>query len=52
MIAQELLSNWMKSELELVSNGEEEVDFALLEEPSAAPLKCERFDGKNIAISF
>ncbi|XP_061309981.1 coiled-coil domain-containing protein 191 [Pezoporus flaviventris] len=42
--AQELLSNWMKSKLELMSNGEEEVGSAVLEEPSAAPLKCERFD--------
>ncbi|XP_074962508.1 coiled-coil domain-containing protein 191 [Phalacrocorax aristotelis] len=44
--AQELLSNWMKSkpQLELVSDGEEQVDSALLEEPSAAPLKYERFD--------
>ncbi|KAM4683127.1 coiled-coil domain-containing protein 191 isoform 2-T2 [Amazona ochrocephala] len=42
--AQELLSNWMKSELELVSNGEEEVDSVLLEKPSAAPLKYEQFD--------
>ncbi|KAM9301124.1 coiled-coil domain-containing protein 191 [Morus bassanus] len=44
--AQELLSNWMKSklQLELVSDGEEEVDSALLEKPSAAPLKYERFD--------
>uniref|UniRef100_A0A8B9F098 Coiled-coil domain containing 191 n=1 Tax=Amazona collaria TaxID=241587 RepID=A0A8B9F098_9PSIT len=42
--AQELLSSWMKSELELVSNGEEEVDSVLLEKPSAAPLKYEQFD--------
>ncbi|NWH49825.1 CC191 protein, partial [Fregata magnificens] len=44
--AQELLSNWMKSklQLELVSDGEEEVDSVLLEKPSAAPLKHERFD--------
>ncbi|XP_009946047.1 PREDICTED: coiled-coil domain-containing protein KIAA1407 homolog [Leptosomus discolor] len=36
----------MKSKLqpELRSNGEEEVDSVLLEEPSAAPLKYERFD--------
>ncbi|XP_030327711.1 coiled-coil domain-containing protein 191 [Strigops habroptila] len=44
MIAQELLSNWMKSkmQLDLMSDGEEEV--FLLEKPSAAPLKYERFD--------
>ncbi|NXT90768.1 CC191 protein, partial [Anhinga rufa] len=44
--AQELLSSWMKSklQLELVSDGEEEVDSALLEKPSTAPLKYERFD--------
>ncbi|NWI28678.1 CC191 protein, partial [Sula dactylatra] len=44
--AQELLSNWMKSklQLELVSDGEEEVNSAVLEKPSAAPLKYERFD--------
>ncbi|KFQ48831.1 Coiled-coil domain-containing protein KIAA1407, partial [Pelecanus crispus] len=43
--AQELLSNWMKSklQLELMSDGEEEVD-SVLEKPSAAPLKYERFD--------
>ncbi|KFP04384.1 Coiled-coil domain-containing protein KIAA1407, partial [Calypte anna] len=44
--AQELLSNWIKSklQLELMSNGEEEVDSVLLEKPSAAPLKYEQFD--------
>ncbi|KFP47415.1 Coiled-coil domain-containing protein KIAA1407, partial [Cathartes aura] len=44
--AQELLSNWMKSklQLELMSNGEEEVDSVLLEKPSAPPLKYEQFD--------
>ncbi|KAM6384559.1 coiled-coil domain-containing protein 191 [Alca torda] len=44
--AQELLSNWMKSKLqvELMSNGEEKVDSVLPEKPSAAPLKYERFD--------
>ncbi|KAM6141129.1 coiled-coil domain-containing protein 191 [Pterocles gutturalis] len=44
--AQELLSNWMKSELqlELMGDGEEEVDAVLLEKPSAAPLKYEQFD--------
>ncbi|XP_054069815.1 coiled-coil domain-containing protein 191 isoform X2 [Rissa tridactyla] len=44
--AQELLSNWMKSKLqvELMSNGEEKADSVLLEKPSAAPLKYERFD--------
>ncbi|XP_075621880.1 coiled-coil domain-containing protein 191 isoform X2 [Balearica regulorum gibbericeps] len=44
--AQELLSNWMKSELqqELIRDGEEEVASVLLEKPSAAPLKYERFD--------
>ncbi|KFW01600.1 Coiled-coil domain-containing protein KIAA1407, partial [Fulmarus glacialis] len=44
--AQELLSNWMKSklQLELMSDGEEEVGSVLLEEPSAAPLKYKRFD--------
>uniref|UniRef100_A0A663LKA1 Coiled-coil domain containing 191 n=1 Tax=Athene cunicularia TaxID=194338 RepID=A0A663LKA1_ATHCN len=43
--AQELLRSWMKSKLqpELISNGEEEVD-SVLEKPSAAPLKYERFD--------
>uniref|UniRef100_A0A8D0EK13 Coiled-coil domain containing 191 n=1 Tax=Strix occidentalis caurina TaxID=311401 RepID=A0A8D0EK13_STROC len=44
-VAQELLRNWMKSKLqpELMSDGEEEVD-SVLEKPSAAPLKYERFD--------
>ncbi|NWX10121.1 CC191 protein, partial [Caloenas nicobarica] len=44
--AQELLSNWMKSklQLELKSDGEEEADSVLLEKPSAAPLKDKRFD--------
>ncbi|NXA99538.1 CC191 protein, partial [Cnemophilus loriae] len=43
--AQELLSNWMKSKLQLeLSDGEEEVDSALQEEPSAAPLKYAHFD--------
>ncbi|XP_014812553.1 PREDICTED: coiled-coil domain-containing protein KIAA1407 homolog isoform X1 [Calidris pugnax] len=44
--ARELLSNWMKSKLqvELTNDGEEEVDSVLLEKPSAAPLKYERFD--------
>ncbi|NWS43414.1 CC191 protein, partial [Probosciger aterrimus] len=44
--AQELLSNWMKSKLQLklMSDGEEEVDSVLLEKPSAAPLKYKRFD--------
>ncbi|XP_009073616.1 PREDICTED: coiled-coil domain-containing protein KIAA1407 homolog [Acanthisitta chloris] len=43
--AQELLSNWMKSKLQLeLCDGEEEVDSVLLEKPSAAPLKYERFD--------
>ncbi|NXI47602.1 CC191 protein, partial [Galbula dea] len=44
--AQELLSNWMKSklQLDLRNNGKEEADAALLEEPSAAPLKNEQFD--------
>ncbi|KAL9865861.1 coiled-coil domain-containing protein 191 isoform 1-T1 [Geothlypis trichas] len=41
--AQELLSNWMKSQLEL-SSEEEEVDCVLQEEPSAAPPKYEHFD--------
>ncbi|CAM9657894.1 unnamed protein product [Bubo scandiacus] len=43
--AQELLRNWMKSKLqpELMSDGEEEAD-SVLEKPSAAPLKYERFD--------
>ncbi|NXM28377.1 CC191 protein, partial [Oxyruncus cristatus] len=40
--AQELLSNWMKSKLQLeLSDGEDEVDSVLLEEPSA---KSEQFD--------
>ncbi|XP_041267044.1 coiled-coil domain-containing protein 191 [Onychostruthus taczanowskii] len=43
--AQELLSNWMKSQLQLeLSGGEEEVDSVLQEEPSAAPPKHEHFD--------
>ncbi|XP_071665272.1 coiled-coil domain-containing protein 191 isoform X2 [Patagioenas fasciata] len=44
--AQELLSNWMKSklQLELKSDGEKGADSVLLEKPSAAPLKDERFD--------
>ncbi|NXQ84522.1 CC191 protein, partial [Nyctibius grandis] len=44
--AQELLSNWMESklQLELRSDGEEEVDSVILEKPSVAPLTCERFD--------
>ncbi|NXX74327.1 CC191 protein, partial [Urocolius indicus] len=44
--AQELLSNWMKSklQLEMTSNGEEEVDSVVLEKPSGAPLKYDRFD--------
>ncbi|XP_063004394.1 coiled-coil domain-containing protein 191 isoform X1 [Melospiza melodia melodia] len=43
--AQELLSNWMKSQLQLeLSNEEEEVDCVLQEEPSAAPPKYEHFD--------
>ncbi|NXP26125.1 CC191 protein, partial [Scytalopus superciliaris] len=43
--AQELLSNWMKSKLQLeLSDGEDEVDSVLLEEPSAAPPKYEQFD--------
>ncbi|NXW64404.1 CC191 protein, partial [Eurystomus gularis] len=43
--AQELLSNWMKSKLQLeLSDGEEEADSVLLEKPSAAPLKYDRFD--------
>ncbi|NWU05757.1 CC191 protein, partial [Cephalopterus ornatus] len=43
--AQELLSNWMKSKLQLeLSDGEDEVDTVLLEEPSAAPPKSEQFD--------
>ncbi|NXM78662.1 CC191 protein, partial [Serilophus lunatus] len=43
--AQELLSTWMKSKLKLeLSDGEDEVDSVHLEEPSAAPPKCEQFD--------
>ncbi|XP_071416692.1 coiled-coil domain-containing protein 191 isoform X1 [Pithys albifrons albifrons] len=43
--AQELLSNWMKSKLQLdLSDGEGEVDSVLLEEPCAAPPKYEQFD--------
>ncbi|NWS85969.1 CC191 protein, partial [Toxostoma redivivum] len=43
--AQELLSNWMKSQLQLeLSDGEEEVDSVLQKEPSAAPPKYEHFD--------
>ncbi|NWH87004.1 CC191 protein, partial [Aegithalos caudatus] len=43
--AQELLSNWMKSQLQLdLSNGEDDIDPILQEEPSAAPPKYEHFD--------
>ncbi|NXI63036.1 CC191 protein, partial [Anseranas semipalmata] len=44
--AQELLSNWTKSklQLELMSSGEAEVGSVLLENPSPALLKYERFD--------
>ncbi|NXC28096.1 CC191 protein, partial [Campylorhamphus procurvoides] len=43
--AQELLSNWMKSKLQLeLSDGEDGVDSVLLEEPSAVPPKYEQFD--------
>ncbi|XP_025938340.1 coiled-coil domain-containing protein 191 isoform X3 [Apteryx rowi] len=44
--APELLSNWIKSklQLELTSDGEEEVGSVLLEEPSAAFLKYQQFD--------
>ncbi|NXA74289.1 CC191 protein, partial [Thryothorus ludovicianus] len=43
--AQELLSNWMKSQLQLeLSDGEEEVDSVLQEEHSAAPPEYEHFD--------
>nr|XP_025949760.1 coiled-coil domain-containing protein 191 isoform X2 [Dromaius novaehollandiae] len=44
--AQELLSNWIKSklQLELMSDGEEEAGSVLLEQPSAAFLKYQRFD--------
>ncbi|XP_066031351.1 coiled-coil domain-containing protein 191 isoform X2 [Chamaea fasciata] len=43
--AQELLSNWMKSQLQLeLSDGEEDIDSVLQEEPSAAPPKYEHFD--------
>uniref|UniRef100_A0A8C0BIE5 Coiled-coil domain containing 191 n=1 Tax=Buteo japonicus TaxID=224669 RepID=A0A8C0BIE5_9AVES len=43
--AQELLSNWIKSKLQReLSDGEDEVDTVLVEKPSAAPLKYERFD--------
>ncbi|NXQ54113.1 CC191 protein, partial [Anthoscopus minutus] len=43
--AQELLSSWMKSQLQLeLSDGEEEVDSVLQEELSAAPPKYEHFD--------
>lgn len=50
MVAQELLSNWMKSQLKLeLSDGEEDVDSVLQEEPSAAPPKYEHFDGESTA---
>lgn len=50
MVAQELLSNWMKSQLQLeLSDGEEDVDSVLQEEPSAAPPKYEHFDGESTA---
>ncbi|XP_039910485.1 coiled-coil domain-containing protein 191 isoform X2 [Hirundo rustica] len=43
--ARELLSNWMKSQLQLeLSDGEEDADSVLQEKPSAAPPKYERFD--------
>ncbi|NWV41898.1 CC191 protein, partial [Grantiella picta] len=43
--AQELLSSWMKSKLQLeLSDGEEDVDSVLQEEPSAAPPKHEHFE--------
>ncbi|XP_068815230.1 coiled-coil domain-containing protein 191 isoform X2 [Struthio camelus] len=44
--AQELVSSWIKSKLqqELMSDGEEEAGYVLLEEPSAAFLKYQRFD--------
>ncbi|NWU25212.1 CC191 protein, partial [Dyaphorophyia castanea] len=43
--AQELLSEWMKSKLQLeLSDGEEEVDSVLQEEPPAAPPPYEHFD--------
>ncbi|XP_069723634.1 coiled-coil domain-containing protein 191 [Phaenicophaeus curvirostris] len=43
--AQELLSNWMKSKLQLeLTSNEEEADSVLLEEPSAASPKYEQFD--------
>lgn len=48
MIAQELLSNWIKSKLQReLSDGEDEVDTVLVEKPSAVPLKYERFDGES-----
>lgn len=50
MVAQELLSNWMKSQLQLeLSDGEEEVDSVLQKELSAAPSKFEHFDGESTA---
>ncbi|NXH26070.1 CC191 protein, partial [Myiagra hebetior] len=43
--AQELLSKWMKSKLQLeLSDGEEEGDSVLQKEPPAAPPKYEHFD--------
>ncbi|NXB34622.1 CC191 protein, partial [Eulacestoma nigropectus] len=43
--AQELLSKWMNSKLQLeLRDGEEEVDSVLQEEPPAAPPKYEHFD--------
>lgn len=50
MVAQELLRNWIKSQLQLeLSDGEEEVDSVLQEEPSEAPPKYEHFDGESTA---
>lgn len=50
MVAQELLSNWMESKLQLeLSDGEEGVDSVLQEEPSAALVKYEHFDGESTA---
>ncbi|NXO15167.1 CC191 protein, partial [Oriolus oriolus] len=42
--AQELLSKWMKSKLQLELSDEEEVDSVLQEEPPAAPPKYKHFD--------
>lgn len=54
LIAQELLSKWMESklQLDLKNDGEKEFDTLLLEEPPAAPPKYEQFDGERTTKQF